>query len=103
MSTTFGQLIDKVMFNIQSGAAQLETATWINQVGGITSTATSFVANETNQIGRGIIEIGDELLYVDKVDNATKTVTIAPWGRGFRGTTAASAANSAKVIVAPTP
>ena len=101
MSTTFGQLIDKVAFNIQSGAAQQETATWINQTNGITSSATSFVVNETSQMGRGLIEIGDELLYVDKVDNATKTVTIAPWGRGFRGTTAASAANSAKVIVAP--
>jgi hypothetical protein len=101
MSTTFGQLIDKVAFNIQSGAAQQETATWINQSGGITSSATSFIVNETNQMGRGLIEIGDELIYVDKVDNLTKTVTVAPWGRGFRGTTAASAANSAKVLIAP--
>lgn len=101
MSTTFGQLIDKVAFNIQSGAAQQETATWINQVGGITSSATSFIVNETNQMGRGLIEIGDELIYVDKVDNLTKTVTVAPWGRGFRGTTAATAANSAKVLIAP--
>jgi hypothetical protein len=101
MSTTFGQLVDKVAFNIQSGAAQQETATWINQVGGITANDTSFVVNETNQIGRGLIEIGDELIYVDKVDNASKTITVAPWGRGFRGTTAATAANSAKVVVAP--
>ena len=101
MSTTFGQLIDKVAFNIQSGAAQQETATWINQAGGITASATSFIVNETNQMGRGLIEIGDELIYVDKVDNLTKTVTVAPWGRGFRGTTAATAANSAKVIIAP--
>jgi hypothetical protein len=101
MSITFGQLVDKVAFNIQSGAAQQETATWINQTGGITSSATSFVVNETNQIGRGLIEIGDELIYVDKVDNASKTITVAPWGRGFRGTTAATAANNAKVVVAP--
>lgn len=101
MSITFGQLVDKVAFNIQSGAAQQETATWINQVGGITASDTSFVVNETNQIGRGLIEIGDELIYVDKVDNASKTITVAPWGRGFRGTTAATAANNAKVVVAP--
>ena len=101
MSITFGQLVDKVAFNIQSGAAQQETATWINQSGGITSSATTFVVNETNQMGRGLIEIGDELIYVDKVDNLTKTVTVAPWGRGFRGTTAATAANNAKVLIAP--
>lgn len=101
MSITFGQLVDKVAFNIQSGAAQQETATWINQSGGITSSATTFIVNETNQMGRGLIEIGDELIYVDKVDNLTKTVTVSPWGRGFRGTTAASAANNAKVLIAP--
>lgn len=101
MSTTFGQLIDKVAFNIQSGAAAQETATWINQAAGITSSETTFIVNETNQMGRGLIEIGDELIYVDKVDNLTKTVTVAPWGRGFRGTTAASAANNAKVVIAP--
>ena len=101
MSTTFGQLVDKVMFNIQSGAAQQETATWINQAGGIGAADTSFFVNETNQMGRGLIEIGDELIYVDKVDNLTKSVTVAPWGRGFRGTTASSAANNAKVVIAP--
>jgi len=61
----------------------------------------TFIVNETNQMGRGLIEIGDELIYVDKVDNLTKTVTVAPWGRGFRGTTAATAANNAKVLIAP--
>ena len=77
MSTTFGQLVDKVAFNIQSGAAQQETATWINQTGGIADTDTTFIVNETNQMGRGLIEIGDELIYVDKVDNLTKTVTVS--------------------------
>lgn len=101
MATTFGQIVDRVLSQIQGGSAQQETATWINQTGGIDATATSFVVNETNQIGRGLIEVNDELMYVDKVDNLGKLVYLAPWGRGFRGTTAASAANSSKVIVAP--
>jgi hypothetical protein len=53
-------------------------------------------------MGRGLIEVGDELMYVDRTDNLTKQVYLAPWGRAFRGTTAATAANETKVVIAPT-
>lgn len=101
MSTTFNDLIERVLGQIQGYGAQQETATWINQSGGITNSAKSFVVNETAQMGRGIIEVGDELMYVDRTDNLTKQVYLAPWGRGFRGTTASTAANEAKVTIAP--
>lgn len=101
MTTTFSGLIERVLGQIQGYGAQQETATWINQVGGITSTAKEFVVNETSQIGRGLIEVGDELMYVDHTDNLTKQVYLAPWGRGFRGTTASTASNEVKVTVAP--
>ena len=52
-------------------------------------------------MGRGLIEVGDELMYVDRTDNLTKQVYLAPWGRGFRGTTASTAANQTKVVIAP--
>jgi hypothetical protein len=100
--TTFSEIIDRTLGQIQSYGSQQNTATWINQNGGITAADTSFVVNETAQIGRGLLEIGDELVYVDRVDNLTKTVYTTPWGRGFRGTTAAAAANNAMVTVAPT-
>lgn len=102
MTTTFGGLVERVLGQIQSYGAQQETATWINQSGGIASTtATDFVVNETAQMGRGIIEVGSELMYVDRTDNLTKQVYLAPWGRGFRGTTASTAANETKVVIAP--
>ena len=102
MSTTFNALIERVLGQIQGYGAQQETATWISQTGGITANATDFVVNESAQIGRGLIEVGEELMYVDRTDNLTKQVYLAPWGRGFRGTTASTAANSTKVTVAPT-
>jgi hypothetical protein len=102
MTTTFNELVERVLGQIQSYGSQQETATWINQSGGIASTtATSFIVNETAQMGRGIIEVGDELMYVDRTDNLTKQVYLAPWGRGFRGTTASTAANESKVVIAP--
>lgn len=102
MTTTFNGLVERVLGQIQSYGAQQETATWINQSGGIaTTTATDFIVNETAQMGRGLIEVGDELMYVDRTDNLTKQVYLAPWGRGFRGTTASTAANETKVVIAP--
>ncbi len=102
MTTTFNGLVERVLGQIQSYGAQQETATWINQSGGIaTTTATDFVVNETAQMGRGIIEVGSELMYVDRTDNLTKQVYLAPWGRAFRGTTASTAANETKVVIAP--
>lgn len=101
MTTTFNGLVERVLGQIQSYGAQQETATWINQAGGINSTATTFVVNETAQMGRGLIEVGSELMYVDRTDNLTKQVYLAPWGRGFRGTTASTAANQTKVVIAP--
>jgi hypothetical protein len=103
MTTTFNALVERVLGQIQNYGSQQETATWVNQVGGIaTTTATDFVVNETAQMGRGLIEVGDELMYVDRTDNLTKQVYLAPWGRAFRGTTAATAANQTKVVIAPT-
>jgi len=103
MTTTFNALVERVLGQIQNYGSQQETATWVNQTGGIaTTTATDFVVNETAQMGRGLIEVGDELMYVDRTDNLTKQVYLAPWGRAFRGTTAATAANETKVVIAPT-
>ena len=103
MTTTFNALVERVLGQIQNYGSQQETATWVNQTGGIaTTTATDFIVNETAQMGRGLIEVGEELMYVDRTDNLTKQVYLAPWGRAFRGTTASTAANQTKVVIAPT-
>lgn len=101
MTITFNDLIERVLGQIQGYGSQQETSTWVNQIGGITSTAKQFIVNETAQMGRGLIEINDELMYVDRTDNLTKQVYLAPWGRGFRGTIPATATNETKVTVAP--
>lgn len=102
MTSTLLNLVDKTIGQIQGYGAQQDTSTWINQTGGIDADDVSFVVNDTSQIGRGIIEVDDEIMYVDRVDNLTKTVYLAPFGRGFHGTTAAAHSNNARVTVAST-
>ena len=66
------------------------------------TTTTTISVTSTGDIGKGIIEIGEELLWVENFDRVANTVTIAPWGRGYLGTTPATAAVSTKVTISPT-
>lgn len=69
----------------------------------ITSTTTTSVSvTSTTDIGKGIIEIGEELLWIENFDRVGNTLTVAPWGRGYLGTTASTAAVYSKVTISPT-
>jgi hypothetical protein len=67
----------------------------------ITDTSTTFVLTSADLIGRGVIEVEDELIWVDAYDAATGAVTVPPYGRGFLGTVAASHAANVQVRVNP--
>jgi hypothetical protein len=53
-------------------------------------------------VGKGVIEIDEELLWVDSYDRVSNTATIAPYGRGYLGTTAATHSADVKVSISPT-
>ena len=99
--TTLGNIVDEILINMAGYTMQQDRATSL--AAAITSTtATSISVTSTSDIGKGIIEIGEELMWVENFDRVANTLTIAPWGRGYLGTTAATAANSSKVTISPT-
>jgi hypothetical protein len=49
----------------------------------------------------GVIEVGTELMVVSRFDPNTGIATLAPWGRGYRGTTAADHPAGSAVTVRP--
>lgn len=67
-----------------------------------TTTTTTINVSSTTDIGKGIIEIGEELMWVETFDRVANSITISPWGRGYLGTTAATAATNTKVTISPT-
>lgn len=67
---------------------------------GATSLAVDFGSNGFIQPA-GVLEIGRELLAVRQYDATTGTVSLFPWGRGHRGTTAAAHSAGDLVTVAP--
>ena len=95
--TTFGELVTQTGNALRSFTGLHEQMTWLS--GSLSSSATSATVNNGEKVNVGVVEIGEELLYVSSV--ATNTLTIAPFGRGYRGSTAAAHAANDPVVVDP--
>ena len=106
MTTTLTNMMDEVQVNLAGYTFQQDRTTYISSA---VSTTTSSSASplvlslgSTESLGKGIVEIDEELLWVDSYDRVANTATVAPYGRGYLGTTAATHAADAKVTIAPT-
>ncbi len=97
--STFGQLADRVEAVLHGYTENTEASTWL--VSPATSTATTVSVYDASVIGRGYVQIDDEIVFVNSTDNVANTLIIAPWGRAQRGTTAAAHSSNAKVTMAP--
>ena len=99
--TTFNELVDEVGFRLSGFGMRNDANGYLTSGTGITDSALSFAVSTTNPVGRGVIEIDDELIWIDSYDQATGVVTVPPWGRGYLGTTAATHAANSKVSLNP--
>jgi hypothetical protein len=97
--STFGQLADRVEAVLHGYTENTESATWL--VSNATSTATTLSVYDASVIGRGYVQIDDEIVFVNSTDNVANNLILAPWGRAQRGTTAAAHSSNAKVTMAP--
>ena len=97
--STFAQLADRVEAVLHGYTENTEPATWL--VSNATSTATTLSVYDASVIGRGYVQIDDEIVFVNSTDNVANTLSLAPWGRAQRGTTAAAHNQDAKVTMAP--
>ncbi len=97
--STFTQLADRVESVLHAYTENTEPTTWLTS--NATTTATTLSVHDASVIGRGYIQIDDEILFVHTTDNVANTLTLSPWGRGQRGTTIANHTSSSKVTVSP--
>jgi len=106
MTTTLTNMIDEVLVNLAGYTFQQDRSTYITSaVSTTTSTSASpliLSLGSTDSVGKGILEIDEELLWVDSFDRVANTATVSPYGRGYLGTTAATHAADAKVTISPT-
>jgi hypothetical protein len=94
---TLSSLIDEVITSLQGfGTANDQVVTL---TGTLAANATEFLVDDTDNVSRGIAEIDDEIIYIASAENGT--VTVPPWGRGFKGTIAATHTLGSPVWISP--
>jgi len=98
--TTFNNLIDDVQLDLSGFTYRQDRVTYL--VSAVTTSDLIINVASTDNIGKGIIEIDDEMMWVDSYDRQANTITIAPFGRGYNGTTAAAHSANSKVTITPT-
>jgi hypothetical protein len=99
-------MIDEVVLNLSGYTFQQDRATYLRTA--VTTTTSSSASplilslGSTENVGKGILEIDEELMWVDSFDRIANTATIAPYGRGYLGSTAATHSADSKVTISPT-
>src|SRR5690242_20367059 len=79
--TTRGDFVEEVLSNIQGFTASPDQITSLAQ--GVSETDLSIKVDTATGIANGLIEIGNELLWVTQFDEVSGDVRILPKGRGF--------------------
>jgi len=104
--TTLLDMINEVSINLSGYTLQQDRATHITA--DVAATASTIAAPitlslaSTDSVGKGIVEIDEELFWVDNYDRVGNTATIAPYGRAYLGTTLAAHTAGTKVSISPT-
>ena len=106
MTTTLSNIMDEIQINLAGYTYQQDRATHLTSaVTTLTSPSSSptvLSLGSTENLGKGVVEIDEELLWVDSFDRVANTATVAPYGRGYLGTTAATHTADTKVTISPT-
>ena len=97
---TFGSMTDEVARKLAGFTLRQDRQTHL--IAALNATATTITVASANNISSGVIQIDDELIYVDSFDRNAGTLSIPPYGRGYNGTSPATHQNGARVIVSPT-
>lgn len=84
--TTLNDLIASIHTSLHGYTGTQEQVTWLTSACDDDDTTLSVASSDT--VMRGIAEIEDELIYVNSSDSGS--LELAPFGRGYRGSTAAA-------------
>jgi len=106
MTITLSDMINEVSMNLSGYTLTQDRSTYLRS--SVAATASSSASpivlslGSTENVGKGIVEVDEELFWIDTYDRIGNTATVAPYGRAYLGTTLATHAADAKVTIAPT-
>jgi len=97
--TTRNDIVEEVLSDLQGFTAAPDQVTSLTA--DIAAAATSLTVADTAGVSSGILEIGNELVWVTGFDAQSGNVTLLPKGRGWRGTKAVPHTAGETVVVSP--
>ena len=98
---TLSQMIDEVRSSLAGYTLRQDRITYLQTP--ITAETLAINVGSQNNLAKGIIEIDEEIIWIDNFNKATSTLNAAPgFGRGFQGTTKVPHSQYAQVTLAPT-
>jgi hypothetical protein len=97
--TTLLDLVNETHLLLSGYTQRQDQATSLTAA--IGATDTTFTVQNGAVLSRGLVEIDDELIWIDSFDKTSNTATVAPYGRGYRGTTAVAHSSGTRVTIAP--
>lgn len=100
MTSTLANLVDEVLLNLNGYTMRQDRTTHLTA--DLTSSGLSLSLGSVSNIGKGVVEIDDELIWIDTYDRVSSTATAAPYGRGYQGTQAVGHTQNTKVTISPT-
>lgn len=100
MTSTLANLVDEVLLNLNGYTMRQDRTTHLTA--DINSSALVLNLGSVTNIGKGVVEIDDELIWIDTYDRVSNSATAAPYGRGYQGSQAVGHTQNTKVTISPT-
>jgi hypothetical protein len=98
---TLAEMVDEVRSSLAGYTLRQDRITYLDSA--ITTTSTAIPVGSSSNLAKGIIEIDDELIWIDNFSTSNNTLNAAPgFGRGWQGTAPAPHSQYAQVTLTPT-
>jgi hypothetical protein len=98
---TFDDMVQEVRSSLAGYTLRQDRITYLNSA--ITTTDTAIQVGSADNLAKGIIEIDDELIWIDNFVRASNTLNAAPgFGRGYQKTDPSPHAQYSQVVLTPT-
>lgn len=100
---TLSEMVSEVRSNLAGYTLRQDRITYLANTGGISSTDTSIQIGSSDNLAKGIIEINDELIWIDSFNRSNNTLQVIPgFGRGYQGTVPSPHAENSQITMTPT-
>lgn len=98
--TTYSDLIEEIVSNLTGFSVNMDQQSVLTAA--IGTGDLTLAVEDASQFGRGVIEVGTEMMEVKSVDASSNQLQLYAFGRGARGSAIATHPVGTRVVMSPT-